>query len=349
MRTLFILIALVLNLSAWAQTPSKTTLETVKEVFLKGSIDGDKMFMVLGTADGFSISKKMMKDAIDMDDLAEYAEEAQDIQKAVISFKNVIKKPWKSLKKIPQAYQVDFEKAQDAYYGADSQISGVLKYSGWAVWAHVEGAYYLVIEAPIVMAAHAIGSSVYTAWEITTFGLKVTWDVIKPAFALVASTAVMTYSAISSGIATTATLLAAGGVAAYKGGKWLIVEMPSKLFKPVSAVASTTYNYDEQKVLADKLLKFLTNHGDIFGDKILVDSEVSKYKSNFSISFEKDGMNAFELKTIIKNKKIDLKLEVKKAYFKKMRRENSELSRAEVKQKLIQEMNEILNQITQQA
>lgn len=349
MRTLFIAFTLMFNLSAWSQTPTKSTLDTVKEVFLKGSIDGDSMFMVLGTADGYSISKKMMKDAINMDDLAEYAEEAQDIGDAAKTFKNVIKKPWKSLKKIPEAYKVDFEKAQEAYYGADTQIAGVLKYSGWAVWANIEGAYYLVIEAPVVMAAHTIGSAVYTAWEITGMGLKITWDVIKPAFAFIASTAVMTYATISSGVATAATLIAAGGVAAFKGGKWLIVEMPNKLLKPVSVVVSTNYNFDQQKEVANKLQNFLNNHGDVFGDKVIVESDVNKYKSNFSISFDKDGMNAFELKTVIKNKKVDVKLEVKKAYFKKVRKDNPELRRVEVKEKLMQEMNEILNKIIEQA
>ncbi len=350
MKMLMIIITLMLNLTAWSQTtPPKTTIDTVKEVFLKGSIDGDSMFMVLGTADGFKMSKDMMKDAINMEDLTKLGDEIDDVKDAAKGFQNVLKKPWKSLKKIPKAYKVDLQKAQDAYYSADTQISGVLKYSGWAVWAQVEGAYYLVIEAPVVMAAQTIGHSVAVAWEITALSLRVTWDVIKPAFAFIASTAVMTYATLSSGIATTATLIAAGGVAAFKGGKWLIVEMPSKLFKPVSVEIATNYNYDEQEKLAEKVKSFLENHGDVFGDKVSVESDVKKYKSDFSITFEKNGMNAFELRTVIKNKKVDLKLEVKRAYLKAMRAENPSLGRKEVKEKLMNEMKEILSQVVEQA
>lgn len=350
MKTLIMLLALMLNMTAWSQiSPAKTTLDTVKEVFLKGSIDGDKMFMVLGTSNGLEISKKMMKDAINMDDLLEVKDDIQDIKETALNFQNIIKKPWKSLKKIPNAYKVDFEKAQDSYYSADSQISGVLKYSGWAVWAQVEGAYYLVIEAPVVMAAHTVGSSIALAWDVTALGLRVTWNVIKPVFALVASTAVMTYASVSSGIATTATLIAAGGVAVFKGGRWLIVEMPSRFFKPATVVKATNYNYDQQEELANKIQAFLTNYGDVFGDKILINSELKKYKSSFAISFEKNGLNAFELKTVIRNKKVEVNLEVKKAYFRELRKENSNLSRSELKAKLIEEMKLILSQILEQA
>jgi hypothetical protein len=42
--------------------------DTVKEVFLKGSIDGQSMFMVLGMQDGFEYLKEIMKSAVNMED-----------------------------------------------------------------------------------------------------------------------------------------------------------------------------------------------------------------------------------------------------------------------------------------
>jgi hypothetical protein len=347
MKVLILIMVLMTQMMAWSQTET-TTLDTVKEVFLKGSIDGDSMFMVLGTADGYKMSKDMMRDAINMDDLMEVGDDVKKLGKTISKFDEVIKKPWKSLKKIPKAYKVDLEKAQDAYYSADNQISGVLKYSGWAIWAQVEGAYYLVIEAPVVMASQVVAHGTTLAWKVAGLGLRVTWNLIKPAVGLIASTAVMTYATISSGIATTATLIAAGGVATFKGGKWLVVTLPSKLFKPVSAKIPTLYTFENQMELAKKIQELLTNPNDLFEDTITVESMLGKYKSEFKIQFEKNAMKAFELRTVIQNKKVELKLEASRAYFKEFRKEHEGMSHAEAKEKIQQEMDIILQKIIEQ-
>jgi hypothetical protein len=352
MKNLLLLVTLFFSFSLMAQEADSSTLDTVKEVFLKGSIDGDNMFMVLGTADGYKISKKMMEDAIKFDDLVDLKEDAADVGEALKGFKNVIKKPWKSLKKIPKAYKVNFNKAQEAYYSADNQVSGVVKYSGWAVWAQVEGAYYLVIETPIIAATQIIGHSIAVAWEVADLGLRVAWDVLKVPVAMIASASVMAYSTISSTIATTATLIAAGGVAAFKGGKWLFITMPSKLFKPLSAEVLTDIEFNDQENFAKKVEQYIQTATDLFGSKFEIDSDINKFKSNFIIKTEsKNGEQAksYVLNTVIKNKKVVLKLEVTREFFREFKKNHEDLSRKEVKEKLVQEMSFILNQIINQA
>jgi hypothetical protein len=125
--------------------------------------------------------------------------------------------------------------------------------------------------------------------------------------------------------------------------------MPSNLFKPVSVQIATNFNFDEQEKLAQNVKTFLENHGEVFGDNVSVESDIKKYKSDFSITFDKNGMNAFELRTVIRNKKVELKLEVKRAYLKALRNENPTMGRKEVKEKLMNEMKEILSQIVEQA
>jgi hypothetical protein len=346
MKIFILILMLMTQMTAWSQTSTPTsTIDTVKEVFLKGSIDGDSMFMVLGTADGYKISKEMMKDAINMNDLSDLGEDVKKIGKAAKGFKEVISEPWKSLKEIPKAYKVDFEKAREAYYSADNQIAGVLKYSGWAIWAQVDGAYYLVIEAPVVMAYQTVAHSLSVAWKVTGLGIKVTWNVIKPAVGLIASAAVMTYATVSSSIATTATLIAAGGVATFKGGKWLLVTLPRKLLKPASAQIVTSYNYEDQMKLAEKMKIILTQAEDIFGQATEMESELNTYKSEFSIKLKNGNLNAYELRTMIKNKKVEIKIEATRAYFKQLRSEYTELSRKEAKEKLVEEMTTILDKI----
>jgi hypothetical protein len=352
MKKIILLLLLCLSFNLLAQESDNSTLDTVKEVFLKGSIDGDNMFMVLGTADGYKISKKMIEKAIKFDDLVDLGEDAEDVVDAAKGFQNVLKKPWKSLKKIPKSYKVNFNKAQEAYYSANNQVSGVVKYSGWAVWAQVEGAYYLVIETPIVAAAQIIGHSIAVAWEIADLGIRLAWDLVKVPLAVIASAAVMTYSTVSSTIATTATLIAAGGVAVFKGGKWLLVTMPSKLFKPLNAEIETNLSYDQQEDFAKRIKHYIQNASDLFGTNFSVNSALGKFKSNFIINTPNkngDFAKAYILNTVIKNKMIFLKIEISREFFRNYKKNHGDLTRKEIKEKLAREMTAILSQIINQA
>ena len=348
MKQLALLIILFVQTTAWSQTNKKmTTIDTVKEVFLKGSIDGDSMFMVLGMQDGFEYSKEVMKDAIDMKDLADIGDDLKEVGEDVKEFDQVLKSPWKSIRKIPNAYKVDFERAQTAYYNTDGQISGVLKYSGWAVWANVRGSYYLVVEAPVVMASQALYRTGAVGWDITQAGLKITWNAIKPAFGVLWSATVMTYATISSSIATTATLVTAGGVAVYKGGKWLLVSLPNKFFKPVSVTIATNVDLNDQIEVAEKLKQLLSNSSDIFGLEVTSNAKIKKFSSDFEIKAKDLNLNAFVVKTQIENKKVSLKLEVTKAYIKHYQIENR-LTKKETKEKLTSEAQMILEKIAAQ-
>jgi len=155
----------------------------------------------------------------------------------------------------------------------------------------------------------------------------------------------MTYATVSSSIATTATLIAAGGVATFKGGKWLLVTLPRKLLKPASAQIVTSYNYEDQMKLAEKMKIILTQAEDIFGQATEMESELNTYKSEFSIKLKNGNLNAYELRTMIKNKKVEIKIEATRAYFKQLRSEYTELSRKEAKEKLVEEMTTILDKI----
>jgi hypothetical protein len=345
MKHLAFLIIFFIHTTAWSQTNKEmTTIETVKEVFLKGSIDGDSMFMVLGMQDGFKDSKDVMKSAIDMKDLAYIGKDLKEVGQDLKEFDNIIKSPWKSIRKIPGAYKVDFERARSAYYNADGQVSGVLKYSGWAVWANVKGSYYLVVEAPVVMASQALNRTVDAGWDITKAGLRITWNAIKPAFGALLSATIITYSTVSSTIATTATLLAAGGVAVYKGGKWLLVSASNKFFKPVSVKIATNVDLNDQKELADKLNELLSNSSNIFGFEVITNAKIKDFSSDFEIKAKNLNLNAFVVKTEIENKKVNLKLEVTRAYIKFYQTENR-ITRKEAKEKLTYEAQMILEKI----
>lgn len=350
----FLFLAMLLSLHSFAQTNDEdranTTVDTIKEVFLKGSIDGDQMFMVLGMEKGTKISKKILETMINGDDLADIKDSAVSIGDAIVDMQDIVKQPWKSLKKIPQSYKVDFERAQAAYYGADNQIAGVLKYSGWAVWANVKGAYYLVVETPTVAAYQIVESGVVTAWRITGLGFTIAGKAVKAALGVIASAAVMTYSTVSSSVATTATLIAAGGVAVFKGGKWLIVTMPSQFVRPVHAQIATGEDYTTQEALAKKVAEFTQEHTDLFGANAMVIFDINKYKSEFEVRLVNEkskAFKAFSLRTFIKNQKIFFKLEATRDYlrFEKHLEENDGMSGRELKQKIQLHLSQILETI----
>lgn len=352
-KNLFLILAFLLNISVFAQAPeaqTNTTIDTIKEVFLKGSIDGDHMFMVLGMEKGTKISKKILNATINAEDLADLKDSVVGIGESIRDMQDIVKAPWKSLKKIPKSYKVDFARAQEAYYGADNQISGVLKYSGWAVWANVKGAYYLVVETPTVAAYQIVKSGVSTALHITGLGITIAAKAIKASLGVIASAAVMSYSTVTSTIATTATVVAAGGVAVFKGGKWLVVTMPGQIFRPVHADIATDINYDVQAELANKVATYTNQHSEIFGKNAVLLFDINKYKSEFEISLLNENnkeFKAFSLRTFIKDQKVNLKLEATRDYlkFEKQLSENSDLSNKELKQKIRTHLNQVLETI----
>lgn len=178
----------------------KDVSQTIKEVFVKGSIDGKSLFLVYGMGDAINDSKELFEDAIELEDLKDIGVDAKEdlqtmgqriysknddshldyadiIHDAPEVYKDsmneagkhaeqIIAAPWKSLKKIPESHKLTMEQAQDAYHSSDSKIGGALKYSGLAVWAKVKGSYYLIIEAPVESAAQILATTGCAAWSV---------------------------------------------------------------------------------------------------------------------------------------------------------------------------------------
>ena len=268
------ILALVLSFlfvsnSAWSQdsdsdvtSKGRTFGNTVKEIFMQGSIDGNSMFMVLGFERASEIAGNAARNAIDIENLRDIRRDAQDAGGDVVrglwnsehdgdmvdavssgarfsssQAKKILANPLKSLAKIPNAYKTQFQHAREAYYETDNQILASVQYAGHAVWANVEGAYYLVVEAPIRMVTHLLGAAIgvpgAVALQAAGIALRFTVDAIGLTFKIggqlirtVANAAVgiasLVYSGVSTGVAIAATSIAAGAVGAVNGVAWLV-------------------------------------------------------------------------------------------------------------------------------
>lgn len=254
---------------AWAQDSDSDVTSrgqsfgnTVKEIFMQGSIDGNNMFLVLGFDQATDIAGDAIKNAIDIENLRDIRRDAQetgadvvrglwnsehdgDMVEAVTAgarfsssqAKKILANPLKSLAKIPQAYKTQLQQARRSYYETDNQILASVQYAGHAVWANVEGAYYLVIEAPIRMATHLLGAAIGVpgaiALQAAGMALRFTIDAIGLTFKIggqliktVANAAVavasLVYSGVSTGVAIAATTVAAGAVGTANGIAWIV-------------------------------------------------------------------------------------------------------------------------------
>ena len=235
---------------------------TIREIFMQGSIDGNNMFMVLGFEDASKIAGDAIKNAIDIENLRDIRRDVQEAGTDVVQglwnsdhdgdmvdalragagftssqAKKILANPLKSLKKIPGAYKTQMQHARRAYYETDNQILASVQYAGHAVWANVEGAYYLVIEAPIRMATHMLGAvigvpgavalqaaGIALRFSIDAIGLtfKIGGHLLKTVANVAYGVASLVYSGVSTGIAIAATSIAAGTVGAVNGIGWLI-------------------------------------------------------------------------------------------------------------------------------
>jgi hypothetical protein len=347
---------------------SKGILQTAGEVFLKGSIDGKHMFMVLGMQDAAKATKEIIKWAVKGEDLVELGhdiyngEHRDDLVDAVrdgarVSRKvapHILKAPWKSLKKIPNAYRVNFDRAQDAYYGSSNSAVGVLKYSGWAVWANIEGAHYLVVEAPLVLAGSAVVTAAAVPAALAWQGLVIAWDAGCIAFKFTAGVAaiavVNTYGIITSSAATVITLLAAGGVATFHGGKWLVYEIPRSFFHPVMVVNDTSFGYDQQERLAKIAGEVLSAWGS--SELVRTRAKTGKYKSKLEgFVKDEDGDEYVAVTIALESRKgrVRIKADVSRKYYNLRRKASSDLSRKQVKSEIAGELTVLLQEIEARA
>ncbi len=366
----------------------KEFASTIKEVFVKGSIDGKDLFLVYGMGDGVELSKEIMDNAIDIDTLEEmgddfvegqqnagsriwnkehdddyvgYVKEGYELAEESLagageSAKRAFTRPWKSLQKIPQSYKLTFEQASDAYYNSDNQIAGAVKYAGLAVWANIKGSYYLVIEAPARMAGNILAATFQTAWSIAVMPLAVTWNtlalvvgeaytvskiairsaiqVIRFTGCAIGTAAVASYSFLTSSVATIVTAVAGGGLAVFEAGKWLINDMPSLLFSVARIKEMTEIDFTNQHEYAERIQAALESMT-LVGLSTQIKAKVKKYQSRFVVSLKngKEKFKAFVVKTIIKDKKVMLKISATKKLLRFLKDENSS-SRSAAKEEI---------------
>ncbi len=244
------------------ETTHSTYGDAVTEILLQGSLDGKSMFMVLGFNDAKRYAGESLRNAIDIENLRDISADIKEANDDVVQglwnrqhegdmvdaarrgarhtsahARKILASPLKSLSKIPQSYRANFADAREVYYETDNQVLASMKYAGVAVWAHVEGAYYLVIEAPIRFATHLVGTVIGVPGSLAIQAAKITLNVTVDAIGIslkitghlinaVAHTAAaiitMAYSGISTGVAIAATTVASAAVASAHGVAWLV-------------------------------------------------------------------------------------------------------------------------------
>lgn len=400
--SLVVVLLMTMTAGAWAQDNGSQSIgATIKEVFLKGSIDGKRLFMVYGVGDMGKDAAEILKTAqnpIELEDLvdmgkmvnnkrhngdyvdavkegvdfipdsAEFAKESAEFTGK--GLKNMVKWPWKSIKKIPGSYKVSFDNARDAYHHSDSAIASVFKYAGHAIWANVKGAYYLVVEAPIAFAG-ALGQ---TALGVTGMGLgaagtvlavpgaiaiqtlaigfqalgitlKFAWRMTKNAAKAIAAFAMGVYSITTSGIATTAALITAGAIGVFKGGKWLLIDAPKTLIRPVRAKLLTDVALDDQEEMAKAVIAKLKETS--IGNRIASASDsIKEYSSKITLNLKVGAqkVKAIIVKLSIKDKLVQLKAEATRKYLRAIKKTEG-LKRKAAKAKVQEELNTLLGEL----
>lgn len=380
------LIALLLGLliSAFAQVSiaqdsdiesgNRTYSNTVREIFLQGSLDGNNMFMVLGFEDAARIAGNALENAIDIENLRDIRRDVTEAGVDIVQglwnrehegdmvdavgngarfsssqARKILANPLKSLKKIPQAYRTQLQNARAAYYETDNQILASVKYAGLAVWANVEGSYYLVIEAPVRMATHLLGTVVgvpgAVALQTAGMALRLSIDAIGLTIKLgghllkaVANAAVgvaaLLYSGVSTGVAIAATTVAAGTVGAINGIGWL-VSAPFKAWNGTHiklSIAQNDRTLDEvTRRLSEDDIQILSVLG-VELDDVVVEGDEFKTKITMYKVFGSKLKEAAEIKISRKAGKFEIKAHLKSRLIKELRKQTSDdMSRREFK------------------
>ena len=352
-----------------------TVMEGVGEIFMKGTIDGKHVFLVVGADRAIQDTKRYLKRAIDIkklksdfkdlkhdinnpsheNDFADYvhigAKFSQDTAPEILN------EPWKTIEGIPEAYRVDFVNANTALHTTKNPTLGLIKYSGWAVWANVEGALKLVIEVPAEFAGITVATVAAVPFMATMQGLATIWEagvlVVRQAadisVAAIEIAGEDAYSLVSASTASALTLIAAGAIATFKGGKWLVTGLPHQIKYPVSATVETKLTYDRQKEVAIIVRDFLKTWANQAGGTDVV-ADLGDYESTLTLM----GTDAHGVRYAIGDIKVDtrdtisLKAELTRKEFKSRLTSSPNVSRKEMRSRLTAELNQILQEILQQ-
>lgn len=282
-KTFIMTLSLTASVSAWTSSP----LSTIKEVFLRGSIDGKHLFLIYGINNAAHDIKEIVKDySVNVQDfvdighmVSDYGQiiddainhsdplgARSDFDQAGHIIKEIPSSAWEQITNAPQAFKVDMEAAQEARYRSSNPIAGAIKYSGLATWACVQGSYYLVVAAPIDVVGHladaaipaAIGTAIVPlAVTLHTGAIigNITMKFLQEAFVGTSTMLMGTYSAATSSIATLATVAATGIYATFEAGKWLIMDAPTNILYPIRVNITTDADLSNQREITQNVLK----------------------------------------------------------------------------------------------
>ncbi len=272
--------------------------KALKEIFIKGSLDDQKLFMVLGMEKAREIFGRSMDQAVDIEELKDWSSDSARMianqrrriwnsrhdgdsvdnlgratRLSVETADDIFKWPWRSLKKIPGSFKVGMNDAREARASASNGLSGTIAFSGLATWTAVKGAYYLVVEAPVsfvaALATTTLAVPATLAYEAIRIPLALTigatgsvirlgWMASKAIVMGSVALGTITYSAISTGVAMAATTVAAVAVGAFRVTASLI-KLPFRLFKKGTVKAATTIHYERMAELAEALPGLLSS------------------------------------------------------------------------------------------
>lgn len=351
--------------------------KTLKEIYLKGSIDGKSLFMVYGFEKASKDMSHIMKNAVSMKqlrnigkavnnkdhdgDYVDAVKEGADITSDIIDqypedVKDYMKWPWKSIKRMKKSYKISFDNARDAYYHSSNPIGGSVKYAGHAIWANVKGAYYLVVEIPVTTAAAigvTVGEGALIPLAVPLAVVIQTLNVAWKTFVFLARTAIVvpfkvtvaavegTYAFISTTTAATVTLVAAGGLAVYKGARWLVYTLPKKFTSPIEVQAGSQVGVDDQEEYAAKVSKNL-EQSVLSNDLKLTQQKIKEYTSKFTLSSGTIA-KAVSISLGIDHQKVKVSALASKAFIKSLKTEGR--TRDEVKQEVEELLQKIVDQI----
>lgn len=314
--------------------------DKVKEVFMKGSTDGESVFMVLGLDKGIEISKKILDKTIELEKISElkdrinnenhqndYRSEIKDGKEfADEHVREILKAPLRTLRKIPGTYRLTLDLAKEAYENTPNHVAGGVKYGAIAVWAHFKGAYYLVIETPTRFFYNLFATTLAVPYKITMqsleIGVRFSWYSLKALGGIIASGAVSTYAVISSSLNTFLYIVKEGGLLLLRGGEFLAVDLPRSLKFPITLNQVVEINPEKEQSVDSILSHFLSES---LGENrsAVVKLEKTKNELRFFVDIATDNDEAKAYKIVLSKNdenKYEIKYQIYRSYFRKLKK-----------------------------
>ncbi len=386
MKNVGVIITLLISLlsnQGFAQDATPATgkqTSPVGEVFLKGSVDGKSLFMVLGMEKALEMSKDAFKDFAFSRSLEKYKQDAIDVADLVVNedhdndyveavnngveqFKatrfNFYKRPWKSLERFSKSYKANFQLASESYYNSKNATVGALKYSGIVAWAQVQGAYYLIIQMPVnavigILEPTALSVPLQITLQTAELGLTIVWDfVVKPAFTMLKtamataySAVVIGYSAVTAGSAAVLTMVASGGVAVVHAGEFIFAKLPSLISFPIQQKVETNIDFQTGSIQtqSEKLVSNLRcmNINGLNLEKFTIQSDKTKVGPfKANVVMADENGNIIKVKVRIQKKKLVLNAMLNRKAMKTIRNQTNS-TKSEIRENLKNELTALV-------